>query len=129
MTKDEWAKVETATKSFFSMAKLKIDDYDIALRLQRVSTYKNVIMVYVNDVFKGEWLANDCEERRRFMCKKERNLATKSKIKHLPKKEQKILIDKYKYCVYSPYWTSFSSLKKHLIKENQSIELVEILIV
>lgn len=131
MSKDEWSRVQEALKSLFSIVKLKIDNYEVALSLVRVDTYKNAIAVYVNGVFKGEWLVKDCEERRRFLQRKERSLLSpkeKSSWKKLSKKMQKELSEKYdkKYEFYSSHWTSFNALKKHLISNNASIELVSI---
>lgn len=125
MTKEEWEQVKKTLESLFHMANLKIDGYDVSLCLQRTSTYKNSIVVYVNGVLKGEWLGKDCEERRRFLQKREHSVLSakeKAKLKKFSKKFQKEF-DR-KYSVYYPYWTSFGSLKKHLIENNERIELV-----
>ena len=41
------------------------------------------------------------------------------------KSRQKELHEKYFYDVYKPYWTSFRRLKKHLMENNESIELIK----
>lgn len=131
MLKDEWSRAQEALKSLFSFVKLKIDGYEVTLSLVRVDTYKNAIAVYVNGVFKGEWLMKDCEERRRFLQRKERSLLSqkqKSSWSKLPKKLQRELNEKYdrKYEYYSSHWTSFNALKKHFISNNKNIELISI---
>ena len=126
LTKEEWNEVEKKLQSFFDMAKLKCDGYEVTLKLERLDQYKNAIMVYVNGYFKGEWLNGESEEAKRFY-KKVTKTITNSRgkaFKKLPKKLQKELATKYSYSYYLPYWTSFGSLKRHLIKENASIELI-----
>ncbi|HBB28158.1 MAG TPA: hypothetical protein DC000_02725 [Clostridiales bacterium] len=132
MIKEEWDKVEKAVEGMFSIVKLKIDEYEVAIGLRRCGTYKNVIAIYVNGVFEGKWLFEDCEERRRFCRKREKSILSAKQKKYLsklPKKRQKELLqdNKTTYTYYEPYWVSFNSLKKHLIKNNNSIELLEII--
>lgn len=92
---------------------------------------KNVIMVYVGGVEKGKWLTEECEERKRFcrpITKSAMSQKQKNNLKKLPKKTQKMLIKELKldrtFTYYSFSWTSFNSLKRHLIKQNTSIELI-----
>lgn len=115
---------------FYSSVELRCDGYEVALVLVRISQFKNVIKVYVNGVIKGEWLVNDCEERRRFFRPVKRSVFTQ-KQKAAMKKVSKRLRQKaglpdpdasFTYCV--PYWTSFRALKRHLIKHNSNIELI-----
>lgn len=132
MTKEEWSQVEAALKDFFSLVKLKIDEYEVSLRLERIDTYSNRIGVYVNGEFKGKWLMEDCEERRRFLRKREKSVMTvkqRKDLEKLPKKFRKEYEEMLNrsYVYYEPWWTSFNSLKKHLIKENESIELIKII--
>jgi hypothetical protein len=48
MTEDEWKIVEEDLKIIGNPVKLRIDNYDIALRLGQISTYKNGIFIYIN---------------------------------------------------------------------------------
>ena len=128
MTKEDWAYVEETLKSPYKIVKLNCDGYILGLQLQRIETYKLAICVYVNDVFKGKWLLNDCEERKRFFRKSHKSILTakgKAEFKKLSKKKQAEWRERYFYDTYTPYWTSFRSLKKHLIENNKSIELVK----
>lgn len=132
MTKEEWVQVEKALQSLYSIVELKIDGYKVALRLERLDTYKNAITVYINGEFKGKWLMEECEERRRFLRKREKSLITQKQKKDLNKLSKKFRKEHEEwfnrsYVYYEPWWTSFNSLRKHLIKENESIELVKII--
>jgi hypothetical protein len=132
MTKEEWKQAEDALKRLFFPVYLKADGYDVALVLERVGAYKNMIMVYIDGKFQGKWLAEDCEERRRFCQKKVRSLLTakqKADYKKLSQRQQKDLSKRYhnlEYEIYTPQWSSFGALKRHLISNNTNIELVKI---
>lgn len=106
MTEDEWKIVEEDLKIIGNPVKLRIDNYDIALSLGQISTYKN-----------GIWLARECEERKRFLQKHEHNLYDNKTNKQISKMSKKRraelgLDDKLKYVTYTSYWTSFKQLKK-----------------
>lgn len=126
MTAEEWKQVEEKLKSFYTFVKLKCDEYVIEITLQRDGPFKNVLMVYINGKIEGEWF-EDCEEARRFYQLKTKSLlsANQKKVyKKLPKKMRGELAERAKYHYYTPYWTSFRSLKAHLIKNNTDIQLI-----
>lgn len=130
MTKEEWKEVEGKLKSFYCIVKLRCDEYEISLVIVRISQFKNEIQIYVNGVVKGEWLNKECEESKRFLRKVSKSLYSqkhKLSYKKLSKRMQKEIgldIDKT-YSYYLPSWTSFNSLKRQLIRENNSIELIQ----
>lgn len=132
MTKEEWKRVEETLKGFYHTVYLKVDGYDVAICLERVGVYKNMIMIYIGGQFQGKWLAADCEERRRFCQRKMHSLLNakeKASFRKFPKRVQKELAEKHHnfQCEsYSPQWSSFGALKKHLIANNQSVELMKI---
>ncbi len=133
MSENDWEEVRKALQITYYSVELKIDGYNVSLVLERVSAFKNVILVYIDGKFKSEWLSDDCEIRRRFANKKTKALFTKkglAKGEKLTKKREKE-IDRFlkehqdvKYEYFVPYWTNFNSLKKHLIKHNENIERV-----
>ncbi len=130
MTKEEWDEVERKLVFPGSYVCLKIDGYDVSLNVQHLTANKltHVIMVYVNGLFKGKWLIEECEERKRFFRKSSHDSMSrklKESLKKEPKSVQK-LVNKHnhKHDVYFPYWNSFRSMKSHFIKNNSSIELV-----
>ncbi|MFV0497466.1 MAG: hypothetical protein ACK5L0_04735 [Candidatus Fimivivens sp.] len=132
MTKEEWSQAEKALQGFYSPVYLKADGYEVTLILERVKTYKNMVMVYIGGQFWGKWMIEDCEERRRFFQKRVRSLLSakeKSNFKKLSKRAQKEMSARYhemEYETYSPQWSSFGALKKHFTANNQQIELIKI---
>ena len=128
MTKEDWVYVEETLKSPYKIVKLNCDGYILSLRLRRVDVYKLAICVRVNGELSVDWIVNDCEERRRFFRKTQGSILSASGMKifrKLSKKKQEEWRGSYIYDIYLPYWTSFRSLKKHLIENNKSIELVK----
>jgi hypothetical protein len=127
MTDEDWKYVENNLQHEWHTVTLLCDGYRLELALMRVTEMSLGICVYINGWWRGEWILNDCEERRRFMRPVVQSMCTgkirKAMLK-LPKKYQKKMeIDKT-YTSYRSHWTSFKSLKRHLIKNNESIELV-----
>lgn len=53
MTSQEWKEVEKALQSLYSLVKLNCDGYEITLCLNRITQFKNAIVIYVNGVIKG----------------------------------------------------------------------------
>lgn len=108
-----------------AMVKLKADDFCIWLINQREGN-KLYTVVYVDGRFKLEWAATDCDIRRRFMCPSKRCIAPKKELDKIrSKKRRQEIKDKYSYIAYSPFWLSCRRLKKHLVKNNDSISIIE----
>lgn len=127
MTQEQWNIVESRLQFYGGHVRLKIDDYHVALYVAQYKM-KLVIAIYVDGEIRGEWIVNDCEIRRKFyQCSNHSLLSRKDKEKL--KREKKAVREKamkmYGYQSFSPYWTSFRSLKRHLIQNNTSIELCE----
>ena len=75
MTKKDWEKAkERLTRPWpYGRVDLEADGYDVTLEMQPVNDmFHKGILVYVNGHFKGSWLVQDCEERRRFMPQRQR---------------------------------------------------------
>ena len=110
------------------IVKLLIDGYEVSLALRQVSQFRNAIVVYVNGEFRGKWLTEDCEERRRFFPCKKRCLTNTNELKKMGIRSKKE-IQKYKEMAtcnaYSSAWTSFKAMKKHFETNNKSIEILE----
>lgn len=93
--------------------------------------YQNKIMVYIGGEFRGQWMAEDCEVRRRFLQEQRHNILSgkqRAEFERLPKRRQKELREKYpmQYSCFTPQWSSFRALKRHFCANNQSIELVKV---
>ena len=131
MTAEDWKTVDKALKSvLLPGVKLLIDGYEVTLTLCQKSQFKSAIAIWINGSFKGKWLAEDCEERRRFLCCKKRTLVKEADYKAYgirSKKAKKELADRYAYEEWFSYWTNFNKMKKHFIDNNKSIEILEVL--
>lgn len=131
MTPQDWKEVEENLKYFYTTVKLKCDGYNITLRLERISQFENGILIYVNGKMDFKWIGEDCEERRRFMQPVKKSLFSqkqKASLKKISKRlRQKSGLPEpnVSYTCYRPYWKSFRSLKSHLVKNNNSIELIK----
>ncbi len=127
MTPEQWQRVELELSHAYARAHLVIDGFDVLLSVEPVKPLKCEIAVYVNGVIKGSILAQDCDERRRFM-RPVRYCAMSAKDyadwrrafgKRDADKRRKAATGYY----YMPMWPSFGALKRHLVKNNQSIAL------
>lgn len=130
MTAEEWKKVEKNLQLVWSRgAKLLVDGYEVSLYLRQVSQFKNAIVVYINGKFHGKWLAEDCEERRRFFPCKKRCAIRENELKRMGIRSKKE-IQKYKemanYNEYSSVWTNFNAMKKHFEANNTNIEILNL---
>lgn len=133
MTADDWKKAEDELSPPYGRVNFIIDDYNVTVELRLVSKTKYVYAVFIDGIFKGKWLTEDCEMRRRFCYEGQRNILTGKKkadfIKQFGKREYNRLLKKspemirYKY--WQPYFGSFRSLKSHFEKNNESITLVD----
>lgn len=130
MTEAEWKRVEKSLRNVFSYgAKLRIDGYEVSLCLRQISQFSNAIAVYINGEFRGKWLSEDCEERRRFFCCKKKSTFKDKDAKDFgirSKKRIAELKEKCSYCEYSSHWRNFNKMKKHFIENNQQIELIKV---
>lgn len=128
MTDEQWKEAEKKLVPPFGRVELEIDGYKVTITAQLVKKMKFSFVVYVNGFIRTEWSIKDCEIRRRFYYESKRSMLKKSeeaKIKKMRKSVRDQIMESAQYSVFLPYWGSFSKLKAHLIKNNQSIELVK----
>lgn len=128
MTAEQWKQVEEKLQFVCtSGVKLLIDGYEVSLYLMQVSQFRNAILVYINGEFRGKWITEDCEERRRFFPCKKRCLTNANELKKMGIRSKKE-IQKYKematYNEYLSAWTNFKAMKKHFEANNKSIEIM-----
>lgn len=83
MNNEEWKQAESALKNMYTTVRLRCDEYELSLRLERINTYKLAIVFYINGAFKGKWLMEDCEERRRFFNQVEKSVLTAKGKRHM----------------------------------------------
>ncbi len=128
MTNDDWEKMEEDLSHVFGMVALLCDGYRVSFRYAPIKKRLVLITGFVNGWFKGEWLLNDCEERRRFFRKESRYALSPKLRKEFKKMGKRVLkqanIDlEQRHEYYTFRWSSFNQLKKHLIANNQTIEI------
>lgn len=132
ITKEQWAKVEQDLQCLYVKVILQCDDYAVSLHLGKVNKMKLGILVYVDGWFKGEWVGvkSNAEEAIRFFPTryfylyktKERKLYKKLGKKYM--KEHNINPNA-RMAFKNFYWSSFKSMKRHFVKHNKSIELID----
>lgn len=125
MDKAQWDKVEKRLRIQHCPVEMIIDGYEIYLILLPDKGLTQCISVYVNGYIKTEWALNDCEIRRRFYNRRTGCIFKGAELKKVSKAKRKALREKYTYEYFVPYWTSFSRMKNHFIKNNDTIELVK----
>jgi len=131
MTPEQWKQVEAQVRSPWGEVKLRVDGYDLQLQVHQMKPLHYAIVPYVNGFRRGVWLTKKegeewCEEARRFLPLKKVYLYSRAKLMKtkLPKKTKEEWASKH-FETRFMYWTSFAKLKRHLIANNQSIELAE----
>lgn len=124
MTKEQWDKVDRSMQSPYGRVSLLCDGFKITVE---TGLYKRKLssIIYVNGLFKGAWMLEDCEERRRFFRPIKTLVWRRKLTKGISKRMLKSLnIDPTETRIaFSAEWSSFRSLKAHLLKNNTSIEL------
>ena len=86
------------------------------------------IVVYVDGEIRGKWITEDCEIRRKFFQKHKHSILTRKeqeKLKRERKAFREAVLSNSVYYTYSPYWSSFRSLKRHLCQNCTDITLYE----
>jgi hypothetical protein len=131
MVQEDWDALKAQMASPWGSMTLKCDQFVLTLQQGACGKSRSwSTNVYVDGVFKGEWMRSDDgepkhEESRRFMRKVGRALHSKKEVEVYRKLWGKREADKVaakKWFHFDPSWKSFNSLKKHLLTNNTSIE-------
>ena len=124
MTKEQWKAVEQKVLLYpYTIAKLQADGHVLSLSMQR-HKMRLVIVVYVDGKIDFNWLNEDCEIRQKFFQLRKRSLLTRKDRERLKREKKSIreeITAQATYYSYSPYWTSFTALRRHLEKNCESI--------
>jgi hypothetical protein len=138
MTKEDWAEVDKRLPCAGYQVQLDCDGYRLSIQRARLTKMRDCLVIYVNGVFKGKWMTEDCEERRRFLCPrktffykpkaraKQREMLkkwSKREIREFEKEYFSLDPDK-KITWYSQVWPSLKPLKAHLTKNNKEISII-----
>ena len=131
MTSKEWEIAKKAVEGPCGSVSLMVDGYRIDLYLMPTSPYTNEIAVYVNgSVRVSAALGKSPEDQE--LCRRFFRPSTKCFVKkpkgRLSRKEQALYEEYRQSCsvtTYFPFWNSFDSLKRHFIKNNTNISIIE----
>jgi len=126
---EAWQRAEAELESPFGAVDLRCDDYRVSLRVAKLSARKFTIALYIDGWFKGEWLFRDCEERRRFLRPVKVSRYGASLVKKMTKVIGKRRAQSEygeKITVFYANWDSFGALKRHLLRNNDSVVITRI---
>jgi hypothetical protein len=129
ITDEQWKEVENKLAAPWGSAGLAVDGYDLRLEVRLIATRRYGIVPFVNGHHRGAWLLRNevrewPEEARRFLPLRRRCLYTPAQLKRVRSKKVEKALRAQMFEYRSSYWTSFAALKRHLIANNKSIELV-----
>ena len=125
MTDEQWKLTEELVSVPYGRATLKADEYNIDILCLPDKPLKYILMVYVNGKVNPEWFISKHEIAERFYCKHKKSLlnqADKANLKSMKKSIRERVLKGSTYEYYTPYFTSFRTLKSHFIKNNHLIE-------
>lgn len=133
MTPEDWKKVERLEHSYTcDYVELTIDGFSITVVRDRLTNTRDGFVVYVDGHSRVKWMMEDCEERRRFLRPQKIYLYNghrRTRLKKQAKSRNKFVREmakemlKKSTVLYNLHWNSIGALKKHLIENNNSIEL------
>lgn len=129
--KEQWAQVERGLHGVYGNARLRVDGYTVTLRKAQASESTLAIVCYVDGWLRGEWLLEDCEERRRFMRPVKKYLWSRKQRAQMKRKSKSMLaklnIDPDQYITgHMMGWPSFAPLRRHLCRNNDCIEVLDV---
>lgn len=108
---------------------LIVDGFNLALVVEPYSTRRYTVFVYVNGVWSGKMMSEDCDERRRFYRRSRKCAMRPKEVKSYQQACGKRAAAKFKekmtFDIYYPNWDSFRALRRHLIAANESIAFAE----
>lgn len=130
LPKEDQEKVAAELRYPFGRVELQCDQYKVSLHVKPFGERRQTIAVYVDGWIKGEWLLSDCEQRRRFMRRRERFLrspkARADLLKAFGKREFKKQRFDRKWESYLPYWDSVTAMLRQFHATCASVELLAV---
>lgn len=130
LTKEQWDEIEKQLSGTFGYVKLMVDGYNVSLSIEPIKKLRLAICIYVNGFinFKGD--EEHLEIQRRFWSVRKRFVYSAKYRKYAKRQSRatrKMLGSDENQTIeqHLPWFNSFKTLKAHLIKNNESIELIE----
>jgi hypothetical protein len=132
ISKEQWAEIESQLSGSFGRVKLEADQFkNVQLQIARYKKLSYCILVFIDGTCEYKWGQTDCEERRRFCCETRHYLYSK-KTREEAQKKKRVLGKEWvetimkQYSTFFPAWTSFTKLKRHLLKNNKELTVLSI---
>lgn len=124
MTKEQWQAVEQRIMGYpYMTTKIRADGHVLSLSMER-DKMRLVVAVYVDGKIDLKWIMEDCEIRQKFFQQRKRSLLTQKDRARLKREKKSIweeIAAQATYYSYSPYWTSFTALRRHLEQNCETI--------
>lgn len=124
ITDEQWAEIERRVVSLGQTVELAIDGFKVGLTVTPVDKLRMGIVVWVKGTLNGPKTLTGTEKQRRFWQPHKTSVLPTKPMPGYKKAAWKKLRDEHSYIVYYPYWTSFRSMRRHLVTNNDSISLI-----
>lgn len=134
-SKQQWQVIEKQLSFPYSKVELKCDGYQVSAVVEKSKGLKYCVVVYVDGVYKGEWMDGKHEQPLKFHCKKRRYFLrgkqrqdclrelNKRGTPAASKEMYRKWLDKY-HEYWMPFWPSAKSFCRHIQKTCTQIELI-----
>ena len=131
-TKAQWEFARVELGYWFGRLDLRVDGFNLQLRVQELKPLQLVIFPFVDGVHKGAWSSKVegeyCEIARRFLPVHSKRVFNKKTRATIVKAVGKMEANKRGYLdtieLRRPWFTSFTQLKRHLLANNHNIEIL-----
>lgn len=136
LSKEQWQVIEKQLSFPYSKVKLKCDEYEVSAVVEKIKGLKFCVTVYVDGVYRGEWMDGKHEQplkfhrkmRRYFLNGKKRQYCirelSKRGIPAASKKMYRKWLDQY-HEYWVPFFPSARSFCRHIQKTCTNIELID----
>lgn len=129
LSKEQQAELATKLDRLYDDVCLLCDGYLVTAGMRRVDKNNLAIVVYVNGRISLAWMTGPAEEAKRFWRPSVRNKFSPKHTRELTKiygkreAAKRGFYDKVTNCL--PYWSRPTPFIRHLIKHNESIEVLD----
>lgn len=124
ITNEQWKEIERQVVTLGQTVTLAIDGFKVKMMMTPIDRYHNGIALFVIGTLNGPKTLTTAEKRRRFWQPHRKSVLPTTPMPGYKKAAWKKYRDEHSYTVYYPYWTSFRSMRRHLVTNNDSIRLI-----
>ena len=124
LTNEQWKEIERQVVVLGQTVALAIDGFKVKMMMTPIDRYRNGIALFVVGTLNGPKTLTTAEKHRRFWQPHRKSVLPTTPMPGYKKAAWKKYRDEHSYTVYYPYWTSFRSMRRHLVTNNESIRLI-----